>query len=89
MLSSNINFILFGCEGELLSILQCNFILLEPLHAVKFIFRRTVTNKMTGQNVVLTKDDVGLIENLMLQKTPGGTGETYEVSYRKNVLVPV
>lgn len=39
---------------------------------------RTVTNKMTGQNVKLTKEDLNLIENLMLQRTPGGAQETYE-----------
>ncbi|XP_052060080.1 ribosome biogenesis protein bop1-like [Mytilus californianus] len=39
---------------------------------------RTVTNKMTGQNVLLTKEDVSLIEGLMLQRTPGGAKETYE-----------
>ena len=42
-------------------------------------FRRTVTNKMTGQNVKLAKEDLNLIENLMLQRTPGGSQETYEV----------
>ncbi|VDI30580.1 ribosome biogenesis protein ERB1, partial [Mytilus galloprovincialis] len=41
---------------------------------------RTVTNKMTGQNVLLTKEDVSLIEGLMLQRTPGGAKETYEAS---------
>lgn len=39
---------------------------------------RTVTNKMTGQNVKLTKEDLNLIENLMLHRTPGGSQETYE-----------
>ncbi|XP_061197281.1 ribosome biogenesis protein bop1-A-like [Saccostrea echinata] len=39
---------------------------------------RTVTNKMTGQNVVLGKEDLNLIQNLQGSKHPDSTAENYE-----------
>ncbi|XP_056008764.1 ribosome biogenesis protein bop1-A-like [Ostrea edulis] len=39
---------------------------------------RTVTNKMTGQNVVLGKDDLSLIHSLQASKHPDPSTENYE-----------
>lgn len=39
---------------------------------------RTVTNKMTGQNVVLSKEDLGLIQNLQSSKHPDSMAENYQ-----------
>ncbi|XP_022342098.2 ribosome biogenesis protein bop1-A-like [Crassostrea virginica] len=39
---------------------------------------RTVTNKMTGQNVVLSKEDLSLIQNLQGSKHPDSSTENYE-----------
>ena len=45
-------------------------------------YRRTVTNKMTGQNVVLSKEDLSLIQNLQGSKHPDSSTENYEVNYQ-------
>ncbi|KAL5022279.1 hypothetical protein ScPMuIL_001434 [Solemya velum] len=39
---------------------------------------RTVTNKMTGQSIVLTESDVNMIKNVQSGKTPSGSKQTYE-----------
>ena len=38
-------------------------------------FRRTVTNKMTGQNVLLTKEDTKMIQQIYGKKHPTAAGE--------------
>jgi len=45
-----------------------------------FVYRRTVFNKLTGQNIVLSKEDVELIQNLQRKRHPTvGKEELYEV----------
>ena len=52
------------------------------LSLFSYFIRRTVTNKMTGQNVLLTKEDTKMIQQIYGKKHPTASGEElYAVSW--------
>ena len=58
------------------------FTSLYSLKLISYFIRRTVTNKMTGQNVLLTKEDTKMIQQIYGKKHPTASGEElYAVSW--------